>query len=108
MLCRTTMIISNRLSKCNRMKRKLKENTTYRSTKKYVVLLFYRSKVNLLEEQLPIALYDAEWRIMSDKLNNKKYVSFTNSEKRIPKIFGFVYGAIIIALGVYALIQYVI
>ena len=47
--------------------------------------------LNLLEEQLPIALYDTEWRIMSDKLNNKKYVSFTDSEKRIPKLFMAIY-----------------
>ena len=47
--------------------------------------------IHLLEEQLPIALYDTEWRIMSDKLNNKKYVSFTDSEKRIPKLFMAIY-----------------
>ena len=57
--------------------------------------------LNLIEEQLPIALYDVEWKVMSDKLNNKKYVSFTNSEKRIPKIFAAVYLVIILALMVY-------
>ena len=58
--------------------------------------------IHLLEEQLPVALYDAEWQIMSDKLNSKKYVSFTNSEKRIPKLFGTVYIVIIIAILIYA------
>ena len=36
-------------------------------------------------------LYDAEWQALSDKLNKKKYVSFTNSEKRIPYLFIAVY-----------------
>ena len=58
--------------------------------------------IHLLEEQLPVALYDAEWQIMSDKLNSKKYVSFTNSEKRIPKLFGIVYIVIIVAILIYA------
>jgi hypothetical protein len=61
--------------------------------------------LNLLEEQLPVALYDVEWRIMSDKLNNKKYVSFTRSEKRIPKIFACVYSIIIIAVIVYTIVK---
>ena len=61
--------------------------------------------LNLLEEQLPVALYDVEWRIMSDKLNNKKYVSFTSSEKRIPKLFAIIYTVIIIAIIVYAIVK---
>ena len=56
--------------------------------------------IRLMEKQLPIALYDVEWKVMSDKLNNKKYVSFTDSEKRIPIIFAFVYAAIIIISAV--------
>ena len=63
--------------------------------------------IKLLEEQLPIELYDAEWRVMSDKLNNKKYVSFTNSEKRIPRIFSIVYIVIIIAIIIFLLLKYV-
>ena len=42
---------------------------------------------------------------MSDKLNNKKYVSFTSSEKRIPKLFAAVYSIIIIAIIVYAIVK---
>lgn len=53
--------------------------------------------INLIEKQLPLKLYDVEWEIMSDKLNSKKYVSFTDSEKRIPKIFGILY--ILVAVG---------
>ncbi len=62
--------------------------------------------IGLIEEQLPVLLYDAEWRVMSDKLNNKKYVSFTDSEKRIPKIFAFIYLTVITMAAVYGLICY--
>ncbi len=56
--------------------------------------------ISLLEAQLPIALYDSEWKIMSDKLNNKKYVSFTDSEKRIPKLFLAIYFlAVLVSVG---------
>jgi hypothetical protein len=60
--------------------------------------------ISLLENSLPVALYDAEWQIMSDKLNNKKYVSFTNSEKRIPRIFLVVYALIAVAMAVYLIL----
>ena len=62
--------------------------------------------ISLMEMNLPVALYDAEWQIMSDKLNNKKYVSFTSSEKRIPKIFLFVFVIIIIFMSCLLLIHY--
>ncbi len=62
--------------------------------------------ISLMEMNLPVALYDAEWQIMSDKLNNKKYVSFTNSEKRIPKIFLFVFIIIILVVSCLLLIHY--
>lgn len=57
--------------------------------------------ISLIERRLPVSLYDKEWDIMSDKLNSKKYVSFTNSEKRIPKLFIALYGIII---GVFAIL----
>ena len=62
--------------------------------------------ISLIEMNLPVALYDAEWRIMSDKLNNRKYVSFTNSEKKIPKVFLFIYISLIVLTGVFLLIHY--
>ena len=61
--------------------------------------------IRLIEEQLPILLYDTEWKVMSDKLNNKKYVSFTNSEKRVPKLFAAVYGILIIVMLVLIFFQ---
>ena len=47
--------------------------------------------ISYIEKQLPASLYDAEWAALSDKLNKKKYVSFTNSEKRVPVLFIIVY-----------------
>ena len=62
--------------------------------------------IKLMEEQLPVALYDVEWRIMSDRLNNKKYVSFTSSEKRIPILFSAVYILIGLTFGIYLALHY--
>lgn len=47
--------------------------------------------ISYIEKQLPASLYDAEWEALSDKLNKKKYVSFTDCEKRIPLLFIAVY-----------------
>lgn len=64
--------------------------------------------ITLIEQQLPVILYDVEWQVMSDKLNNKKYVSFTQSEKRIPRIFILIYAVAIIGLGAYFLFQFLL
>ena len=45
--------------------------------------------ISYMEKQLPASLYDAEWAALSDKLNKRKYVSFTDSEKRVPALFIF-------------------
>lgn len=47
--------------------------------------------ISIMEKELPAKLYDTEWLVMCDKLNNHKYVSFTASEKIIPKIFCVIY-----------------
>ena len=47
--------------------------------------------ISYIEKQLHASLYDAEWAALSDKLNKRKYVSFTNSEKRVPVLFIVVY-----------------
>lgn len=47
--------------------------------------------ISYIEKQLPASLFDAEWAALSDKLNKRKYVSFTNSEKRVPILFVIVY-----------------
>lgn len=43
--------------------------------------------ISMIERELPAALYDTEWNVMSDKLNSRKYISFTDSEKKAPKAF---------------------
>lgn len=50
--------------------------------------------IRSIEKQLPASLYDAEWQALSDQLNKKKYVSFTNNEKKIPLIFIIIYVSI--------------
>lgn len=57
--------------------------------------------ISIIEKSLPADIYDSEWEIMSDKLSNKKYISFTDSEKKIPFLFTIFYAiAIIICLVV--------
>ena len=53
--------------------------------------------IRMIEQELPAALYDTEWNVMSDKLNSKKYVSFTDSEKKAPKAFIVFYIMLIVA-----------
>lgn len=53
--------------------------------------------ISTIEKQLPLSLFDAEWAALSDKLNKKKYVSFTESERIVPRLFAVVYIVILIA-----------
>lgn len=43
--------------------------------------------ISNIEKQLPLSLFDTEWAALSDELNRKKYVSFTESEQMIPRLF---------------------
>lgn len=52
--------------------------------------------ISMIERELPAALYDTEWDVMSDKLNSKKYTSFTDSEKKAPKVFIVLYAVLIL------------
>ena len=73
----------------------------------YGVLNSSKMKViSIIEKKLPLSLYDTEWVIMSDKLNSKKYVSFTDSEKKIPSIFLLLYAAEFAACILLMLIQH--
>ena len=56
--------------------------------------------ISSIEKQLPLSLFDAEWAALSDKLNKKKYISFTESEQVIPRLFGVVYFFIMIFIVV--------
>ena len=61
--------------------------------------------ISLIEKRLPVSLYDKEWDVMSDKLNGKKYVSFTDSEKRMPHIFITIYLIVIFASILLAVVR---
>ena len=52
--------------------------------------------ISIIEKKLPASLYDAEWRVQSDRLNSVPYVSFTESEVRIPKMFLSIYTVILL------------
>jgi len=54
--------------------------------------------ISLIEKKLPLSLYDAEWAALSDKLNKKKYVPFSNAEKITPKLFASMYVILLIML----------
>ncbi len=56
--------------------------------------------ISVLEKNLPASLFDAEWEVLTDKLNNKRYISFTDSEKKIPQLFLVLYTVIIIIASV--------
>lgn len=47
--------------------------------------------INTLERKLPANMFDAEWKALSDQLNNQRYISFTKSEQDVPKIFIMAY-----------------
>ena len=53
----------------------------------------------LIEEHLPLRLYAAEWEIMDDKMNPKKYKSFTSTEILTPILFLWLY-VLIILMGI--------
>lgn len=56
--------------------------------------------ISCIEKQLPASLYDAEWAALSDRLNKKKYVSFTDSEKRVPQLFIIIYACLFVVMAV--------
>ena len=43
--------------------------------------------ISEMEKRLPANIYDTEWKVMSEKLCDRKYVSFTAIEKRLPLVF---------------------
>ena len=62
--------------------------------------------ISHIEKFLPASLYDAEWEALSDRLNKRKYVSFTDSETIIPRIFIVFYiGLIILSIIILLLIS---
>ena len=62
--------------------------------------------ISAMEKHLPASLFDAEWAVLSSQLNKKRYVSFTNSERRVPKILLVVYGVILLGIVLYRFFVY--
>lgn len=60
--------------------------------------------ISLIERELPMSLYDTEWDVMSDKLNSKKYISFTDNEKKAPKAFTLLFILLLVASGLMGLV----
>lgn len=61
--------------------------------------------ISQMEKNLYANIYDTEWKIMSEKLRTKRYVSFTKIEKRVPKIFIGVYVFLVCVAIIFALIS---
>lgn len=53
--------------------------------------------ISAIEKSLPFNIYDVEWKVQTDRLGKKKYISFTNIEKLIPILFTIAYGLILVA-----------
>lgn len=61
--------------------------------------------ISQIEKRLPASLYDAEWEALSDRLNKKKYVSFTEGEKKVPNAFICFYSGIIILSAIVLILK---
>ena len=67
----------------------------YRMLQSYYINNQGKMKIlSMIEKKLVASLYDAEWRAMKNKYSKKKYVSFTDNEKKLPFVFTFFYGII--------------
>jgi hypothetical protein len=47
--------------------------------------------IHEIEKNLPLALYDYEWKILGEGKNKKIYYPFSHIELLIPWIFGLIY-----------------
>jgi len=47
--------------------------------------------IHEIEKQLPLALYDYEWKILGEGKDEKKYYPFSHVELLIPWVFGLLY-----------------
>lgn len=51
--------------------------------------------IHKIEQNLPLALYDSEWKILGEGKNRKLYYPFSHIELWIPWAFGIVYAVLI-------------
>ena len=47
--------------------------------------------IHKIEQQLPLSLYDYEWKILEEGKNKKIYYPFSHVELLIPWVFGIIY-----------------
>lgn len=60
-----------------------------------------------MEKNLPFDIYDVEWKVQTDRLGKRKYVSFTRIEKLVPFLFSAIYGAIFLLAIVLSIIYFI-
>ena len=53
--------------------------------------------ISEMEKNLPANIYDTEWKVMSEKLYDGKYISFTSIEKRLPVSFIVLFVILLVA-----------
>jgi len=58
--------------------------------------------IGCIEEHLALKLYDTEWALLTRRIGNRKYRSFTVKEVGVAKIFMGLYGFVLIACAVLA------
>lgn len=63
--------------------------------------------LGLLEKELAASLFDAEWQVMGNQYNAKRYVSFSEREKNLPIIFNCVFIIVDIICAIIILSQYI-
>lgn len=51
--------------------------------------------ISEMEKNLPANIYDTEWKVMSERLGTRSYVSFTAIEKRLPMFFIALFGILV-------------
>jgi len=59
--------------------------------------------IEAIEARLPLALFQAEWKVLGEGKDPKRYRPLTDVETSVPCIFSFMHGLILIS-GVYSLI----
>ena len=55
--------------------------------------------ISMMEKHLAASLYDAEWKAMKNKYSRERYISFTESEKKLPFVFVVFYSIADIVVG---------
>lgn len=64
----------------------------YRMLQSYYINNQGKMKIlSMIEQKLAVSLYDAEWKAMKNKYSKKKYISFTDNEKKLPLVFSLFY-----------------